>query len=261
MPLFFLRQRTYVRRVSHSLFKERTVPLKIRRNHKGYTLIEVSVSAGLLGVLTLIVATLIIKTTDTYGRLSAGTYAARRANQCLESISSEVRECLKISVADPFSAPPQTPVQDALMTTSARQSDGSFRVDAQGFSSPASLALFYVNDSSEGIRQLVRHQLYYDEDLFLYTPPFAVSATPYAGDDIVIVDSFGNVININRSTGAVGAAAPLTTPTPLVNGIESFDIVNDGAGPLEIRIICRVVDRRSQIATKRFTASIEPRNS
>ncbi len=236
------------------------MPSQTRLNCKGFTLVEVAIATGILGVLTLIVAALLVQTTSTYKRVSYNTYAFRRADQCLETIASDIRECTDFSLVDPALAPPEASAMDALLLESARKSDGSFGVDGSGFSTAQSLVLFYVNDSPEGIRQLVRHQLYYADDLSMYTPPFALSAAPYADGDIVIVDSFGNTINISRTTGAVGATPSFATPVPVVNGVESFDMVAAGAKALEVNIRYKVVDERNEVTTRLFTKQVQLRN-
>ena len=160
---------------------------KSTRKRSGFTLIEVAISLGVLGLLTLVIGSLMVRTVDTYGQLTVDTDTIKQARHCLEMISREVRESANTSIHTPAAGAAMGPVVDALLLTSARNSSGTFCVDASNFPLPQSIILFYLNITPEGITQLVRHQLYYAEDLNAYTPPFALPGVtnPYIGANIV----------------------------------------------------------------------------
>ena len=202
-----------------------------------------------------------------YAQVTAETDTIKQARHCLEMISQEMRESVNASIVSIAAGAPLGAVQDALLLTSARRSDGTFDdFTDNGFPTPQSIILFYLNTTPEGSTQLVRHQLYYAEDLGggagVYTPPFVLSANPYVGANIVIVDDGGAgiAININRSTGAVGPTPSLRTPKVLMNRTMSFDIVDNGIDPIEARITCQFVDRNGRTATSRLSTQIELRN-
>ncbi|GAB4344130.1 MAG: hypothetical protein Kow0099_23260 [Candidatus Abyssubacteria bacterium] len=240
------------------------------RSHKGFTLIEVAVALGILGALTLVVATIMIRTIDTYGQVMSDTDTTRQARQCMEEISREMREAIDGDIWLPADGGlPSNNVRDALLLTSARQSgipappapQTTFISDANGFPVPRSIILFYINTTAEGIPQLVRHQLFYDEDLSAYAPPFRFPAVnPYQGPAIVILDNNNTVITINRTSGAVVGTAPFRAPKVLMNETTSFDIVANLLNPPEIRITCQNRDRYGRTATTRLITQVEPRN-
>jgi len=236
------------------------------REHRGFTLIEVAISIGVLGILTLIIATILIRTIDSYAQVTADTDTNKQARHCLDVIAQEMRESVNASIVNPVAGAALGPVQDALLLWSARRSDGTFSLNGGNFPVQESIVLFYLNTTPEGITQLVRHQLYYVEDLGVpagvHIAPFVLAPTPYVGPDIVIVDDggAGNAISINRSTGAVGGTPPLRAPTILMNRTMSLDIVDNGIDPIEARIACQFVDRNGRTATSRLRTQIELRN-
>lgn len=226
----------------------------------GFTLIEVAISLGVLGILTLVVAALLLRTTDTYTQVATNTNTAKQARHCLEMISREVRESANFSIVNPVAAGQLASVTDALLLTSARRSDGVFALDADNFPIPQSIVLFYINALPNGNSQLVRHQLYYAEDLNAFAPPFVLAAAPYSGVNINIVDNLGQVISIDRTTGTVGGTPSFRSPRILMNETNSLDLVNNGIDPIEIRVTCQDVDRNGRAATTRLSTQVEPRN-
>lgn len=237
--------------------------LKAERRSRGFTLIEVAVSLGILGMVTLVVAALLTRTVDTYGQVMVETESTKHARHCLEMVSREMRESVDTlnSIYQPAAGPLLGPVQDALLLTSARASDGTFAL-FNNFAQPQSIILFYLNTTPEGITQLVRHQLYYAEDLNFFSPPFVLKTvtSPYVGTNIVIVDNAGTDIYIDRTTGAVAGTPPLRSPRVLMNRAMSFDIVDNGLDPVEARLICQSIDRYGRAATSRLSTEIDPRN-
>lgn len=238
--------------------------LRDMSGRKGFTLIEVAVSLGILGIVTLVVAALLTRTVDTYGQVTVQTDTTKRARHCLEVVSREMRESVQTlnSIYQPAAGPLLGPVQDALLLTSARQSDGTFTLN-NNFAQPESIVLFYLNTTPEGITQLIRHQLYYATDLIGFNEPFTLktATSPYVGTDIVIVDNAGTEINIDRTTGAVAGTPPLKSPKVLMNRAMSFDIVDNGPDePLEVRLICQSLDRYGRTATSSLRTEIDPRN-
>jgi len=240
--------------------------LKTRRENGGFTLIEVAVALAVLGILTLVIAIIMMRTIDTYGQVMSDTDTVKQARYCLEMISQEIRESVNLSIVNSAAGPPLGAVQDALLLWSARDSIGDFKLDGSSFPEPKSIILFYLNTTPEGITQLVRHQLYYTEDLGVdagvYTDPFVLAANPYVGTDIVIVDNGGAgvAININRTTGAVAGTPSLRTPRVLMNRTMSLDIVDNLVDPIEARIACQTVDRHGRTATARLRTQVDPRN-
>jgi prepilin-type N-terminal cleavage/methylation domain-containing protein len=240
--------------------------LKARSGSSGFTLIEVAVALGILGIITLVIAALLIRAVDTYGQVMVETDTTKHARHCLGMISREMRESVDTlnSIFQPAAGAPLGPVQDALLLTSARDSNGIFTLDPNSFPVPESIILFYLNTTPEGITQLVRHQLYYVEDLNAFTPPFVlkVAPSPYVGTNIVVVDNAGAgaEISIDRTTGSVVGTPPLKSPRVLMNRAMSFDIVNNGVDPVEARLICQSIDRYGRTATSRLSTQIEPRN-
>jgi prepilin-type N-terminal cleavage/methylation domain-containing protein len=242
-----------------------------RASCRGFTLIEVAVALGILGALTLVVATIMIRTMDTYGQVMSETDTTKQARQCMEEISREMREAVNGDVWLPADGGlPSNNIRDALLLTSARQSglpalpapQTTFIADANGFPVPRSIILFYINTTAEGIPQLIRHQLFYDEDLVPpYTPPFRFPPiNPYQGGAIVILDNNNVPIAIDRSTGAVMGNPPLRAPKVLMNWTTSFDIFANLINPPEIRITCQSADRYGRTATTRLITQVDPRN-
>ncbi|MBI5115283.1 hypothetical protein HZA56_02315 [Candidatus Poribacteria bacterium] len=235
----------------------------------GFTVIEIAIAMGIMGMLTLVIATIFLRTVDSYGQMSTETDAIKQARYCLDMISREMRESVNASMSDATAGPPLGGVVDAILLTSARQSDGTFAVDANNFPVPRSIVFFYLNVTPEGITQLVRHQLYYAEDLHtddvplpLHTPPFVLANPTYFGANIVMRDNggLGAPFVVNRSTGAVNGTAPTKAPKILMNRATSFDLIDDGTNPLEARITCQYVDRYGRPATSRLNTRIQPRN-
>ena len=236
-----------------------------KRQQTGFTLIEIMISLGVLGILSLIIATILLRTVDTYGQLSTETDTLKRARHCLEMISREMRESVNYDIALAAGAGPVAAVQnDALLLTSARRSDGLFLVDVDNFPDAESIILFYLNTTAEGIPQLVRLQLYYTQDLNAFTEPFVLGANPYQGANIILNDNGGvvpfNVVTINRATGAVGGTPPLLAPKIMMNQTVSLDLMDNGIDPIEARIACQVIDRHGRTATTRLSTQIDPRN-
>jgi prepilin-type N-terminal cleavage/methylation domain-containing protein len=249
---------------------------------EGFTLIEVAISIGILGVLSLVVGMLFLQTVTTYTQLMSDTDANKQARYCLNMIARDWRESFLFDVRNVAVG---TDSHDALLLRSARLSDNTFRRDQEdivGSGVPApldgvaythdpiesSIILFYFNTTGNGIPQLVRHQLFYATDLPspTYTPPFTLlSPNPYVGTDIVIQDSTGTQININRITGAIGGTSPTIPPKILMNHALSFDIIDPATlippgGPFIVTLVCQYVDRYGRTATMRVETRINQRN-
>lgn len=176
---------------------------------------------------------------------------AEQARYCLEMISREVQESVDFDIQGQAVGMPPASTVDALLLTSARgyynptttEPGIKSAVYDDGLLVPRSITLFYLNMTSGGISQLVRHQLYYSEDLNAYTPPFSLSPDPYVGPYIVIFDDNGTQINIHRTTGSVAEALSSKSPMILVNHMNSFDLVDIGQGSIEVRAAVQVADR------------------
>jgi len=233
-----------------------------RRESHGFTLIEVAVVLGVLGAVLLVAATLMTGTMDSYANVASEADTIKQARHCLEMISREVRESANIDIQNQAAGAPLANVIDAVLLTSARDSSNTFNVDANNFPVPQSIILFYLNTTPEGINQLVRHQLFYIEDLNPLVPPFQLlpAPGPYNGANIVIVDGAGTMVAINRTTGGTAAVAPLRAPKILMNGSTSFDVINDLINPIEVRVTCRVTDRYGRSTTTRLSTQVQPRN-
>jgi hypothetical protein len=230
---------------------------------------------------------------DTYGQITSTTDTIKQARHCLERLADEVRE----SVNDPVVADPdpglpaldpnipielqvRTVTDDALLLTSARQfvavpdpdalggeKDTTFVVDPNpgpGIYSPVSqsIILIYLNPNPDGSFQLMRHQLFYNEDLGAFDDPFVPVTWTDPDSDIVLADSSDpqKTVTIDRSTGIVGGVPPTIPPRVLMNRTQSFDLVDNGTEPLRIRITCQVIDRNNRAATTRLETVVEPRN-
>jgi len=235
-----------------------------RIGSRGFTLIEVAVVLGVLGAVLLVATTLMTGTMDSYANVASETETIKQARHCLEMISYEVRESANINIQNQAAGAPLANVIDAVLLTSARDSSNTFNVDANNFPVPQSIILFYLNTTPEGINQLVRHQLFYVEDLNPLVPPFHLllpaAGGPYVGANIVIVDGAGTVIPLNRTTGGTAAVAPLRAPKILMNGSTSFDVINDLTNPIEVRVTCRITDRHGRSTTTRLSTQVQPRN-
>ncbi len=235
----------------------------------GFTLIEIAIVLGVMGALLLVVATLMTGTIDAYAKIASKSDSIKQARQCLEIISRDLRESVNFDIQSTADGGALANVTDAMLLTSARgydtlnDLDDQFYVDVDDFPDPQSITLYYINTTAEGIPQLVRHRLYYTQDLTpLYTAPFELMNPPgpYVGDDIVIRDSLGNLAFIDRSTGAIGATPPFRPPRVLMNGSVSLDIIDNGLDPIESRITCQFTDRNGRSETTRLRTQVEPRN-
>jgi prepilin-type N-terminal cleavage/methylation domain-containing protein len=241
-------------------------------NNSAFTIVELAVVLAVLSIMLLAAGILLLNTMDTYAKVTSTTNTVSQARHCLEVISHEMRESIgDPDVADvnlgPLTNPgdPIAPVtDDAMLLTSARRSDGGFSLTAASFPLAESIILYYLNTTPEGDTQLLKHQIYYIEDLHTDTgpliPPFTLANPAYAGSSIVIEDGNSVQIAIDRSTGTIGGTAPTRPPRVLMNRTESFDIVNDGVNPIEIRLSCQVMDRFDRTTTTRLVTEIEPRN-
>jgi prepilin-type N-terminal cleavage/methylation domain-containing protein len=253
---------------------------------EGFTLIELAVSIGILGILTLVVGTLFLQTVTTYTQLMSETDTNKQARYCLNMIARDWRESFTFDQRDVVVG---TESQDALLLRSARLADNTFNRDEEDPATPgnpppldgiaythdgieSSIILFYFNTSPDGIPQLVRLQLFYASDLppASYTPPFTLlSPNPYVGTDIVLVDSNGVQINVDRATGSTGVAgSPTIPPKILMNQALSFDIIDPNTlippevplGPFIVNLVCQYADRYGRTATMRVQTRIDQRN-
>ena len=192
------------------------------------------------------------------------TETVKNTRYCLEEISRDVRESVNFDIQNAAldAGWPLGVVNDALLLTSSRRSDGSFGVNADNTAMPQSIVLYYLNTTLEGIPQLIRHQLFFAEDLFVYQAPFQLMAAPgpYIGTDIVIVDNVGNAITIDRTTGEPGGAIPFLAPKVMMNGATSLDLVGVAPIPIEIWITCQFTDRHGRSTTTRLSTTVKPRN-
>ena len=245
--------------------------MRTGKKHKGFTVIELAVVLAVLSIVLLAAGVLLLNTTDTYAKITSTTMTMMEARECLQSISREVREAM----GDPNIADLTVPVNDlapvtndAMLLTSARDSNGIFSLTLNNFPNAESIILYYLNTTAEGDTQLMRLQLYYVDDFnigagSIFVPPFSLASPAYAGNNIVIQDVNNIPIAIDRATGAIGGAggiAPTRPPRVLMNQTFSFDIMNDFVNPIEIRVSCQIIDRFNREATTRLVAEIEPRN-
>lgn len=234
------------------------------RRRDGFTIIEVAVALGILGILSLVVAMLLLRTMDTYGSVASSTGTTKSTRHCLERISREMRESTNVNIVSEAAGAPLGTIRDALLLRSARDSAGVFHADAATgyYPDPQSIILYYLNTTDEGVTQLVEHKLFYAGDLNAFVAPFSLQTPdPYSGGNIVIVDSAGTVINVDRTTGAVNGTAPSIPPRILMNRAISFDVINDHLNPLELRVSCQIVDRYGRAATTRLRTQVDPRNN
>jgi len=232
------------------------------RKTDGFTLIEMAIVLGVLGAVLLVATTLLTGTMNSYTKITSETETIKNARHSLEMISRDVRESVNFDIQDPTPGAALATVTDALLLTSSRRSDNTFVVDADNFPIPQSIILYYLNMTSEGIPQLMRHQLFYAEDLNLFTPPFQLLAVPgpYVGMNIVIVDSLGNMIPINRATGGSGGVMPFMAPKVIMIGSTSLDVVGMAPTPIEARLTCQFTDPYGRATTTRLSTTIKPRN-
>lgn len=240
---------------------------KASQGNGGFTLIEVAVVLGILGIVLLVAAMLLSGSVNAYARISMETETVKKARHCLETISRDVRESVNQSIYNDPSADPNDPMDDhvdGLLLWSAREApSNNFIVDLITLApSPQSIILYYMNTSAEGIPQLMRHQLYYAQDLIAFAGPFTILSVPdpSVGSNLVIADSIGTPINIDPTTGAVNGAAPFKTPQVMMIGSTSLEIIDADPNPMEARITCRFTDRYNRSTTTRLRTQIEPRN-
>ena len=236
------------------------------RKSGGFTLIEIAIVLGVLGAVLLVSAMLLTGTMNSYTKIASETETIKNARHSLEMISRDVRESVNFDIQDPnvsLAGPLGTTV-DAMLLTSSRRSNNTFAVDVDNFAEPQSIILYYLNLTNEGIPQLMRHQLFYVEDLnpYGFTEPFQLLAVPgpYVGANIVIVDSVGNIIPINRVTGGSGGVMPLRAPRVMMVGSTSLDLVGMAPTPIEARLTCQFTDRYGRITATRLSTTIKPRN-
>ena len=236
------------------------------KKNGGFTLIEIAIVLGVLGAVLLVAGTLLSGTMNSYAKITSETETIKNARHSLEMISRDVRESVNFDIQDPTANPagPLATTIDAMLLTSSRTSNNVFIVDGNNFALPQSIILYYLNMTNEGIPQLMRHQLFYVEDLdpYGFTPPFQLLAVPgpYVGPSIVIVDNVGNVIPINRVTGGSGGVMPLKAPQVMMVGSTSLDMVGMAPTPIEARLTCQFTDRHGRTTATRLSTTIMPRN-
>ena len=234
------------------------------KKNGGFTLIEIAIVLGVLGAVLLVSATLLTGTMNTYAKTASETETIKNARHSLEMISRDVRESANFDIQNPAPGAALATVTDAMLLTSSRGSNNAFAVDIDNFPQPQSIILYYLNVTNEGIPQLMRHQLFYVEDLdpYGFTPPFQLLAVPgpYVGPSIVIVDNVGNVIPINRVTGGSGGVMPLKAPQVMMVGSTSLDMVGMAPTPIEARLTCQFTDRHGRTTATRLSTTIMPRN-
>jgi prepilin-type N-terminal cleavage/methylation domain-containing protein len=239
--------------------------MSARALHKseGFTLIEVAIVLGVLGAVLLVTATLLAGTMNSYAKITSETETIKNARHCLEQISRDVRESVNFDIQNPATGAALGTTIDAMLLTSSRGSDNSFAVDIDNFPQPQSIILYYLNQTNEGITQLIRHQVFYAEDLlpFGFVPPFQLRApAPYDGPNIVIVDSVGRTLFINRTTGGAGGVLPFRPPKVMMVGSTSLDFVGMAPTPIQARITCQFTDQYGRATTTRLGTTIKPRN-
>jgi type II secretory pathway pseudopilin PulG len=235
------------------------------RKSGGFTLIEIAIVLGVLGAVLLVSATLLTGTMNSYTRIASETETIKNARHSLEMISRDVRESVNFDIQNPTASGPLATTADAMLLTSSRRSDNTFAVDfATNFAEPQSIILYYLNVTNEGIPQLMRHQLFYVEDLdpYGFSAPFQLLAvpSPYVGPNIVIVDGVGNIIPINRVSGGSGGVMPLMAPKVMMIGSTSLDMVGMAPDPIEARLTCQFTDRYGRVTATRLSTTVKPRN-
>jgi prepilin-type N-terminal cleavage/methylation domain-containing protein len=236
------------------------------RKSAGFTLIEMAIVLGVLGAVLLVSATLLSGTMSTYAQLTTETETIKKARHCLEMMSRDVRESVNFDIQDPNPDPagPLVTTIDAMLLTSSRRSNNTFSVDGNNFPQPESIVLYYLNVTAEGIPQLMRHQLFYVEDLgpFGFVPPYTLAPPPgpYVGPNIVIIDNVGNIIALNRVTGGSGGVMPLMAPKVMMTGSTSLDMVGLAPNPIQAQLTCQFTDRYGRVTATRLGTTITPRN-
>jgi hypothetical protein len=216
---------------------------------------------GVLSMVLMVAAAMLIGTMETYATVARETETVKTARHCLEVISTDVRESVNFDIENPLEDPggALAVVDDVLLLTSSRRSDGSFGVNPDNTAAPQSIVLYYLNTTAESIPQLIRHQLYYNEDLFAFTTPFQLNGPP-GPVNINIVDNFGTVIPINKTTGGSGAVMPFMAPRVMLNGATSLDLVGAAPSPIEVRVTCQFTNTKGRVTTTRLSTTIKPRN-
>jgi prepilin-type N-terminal cleavage/methylation domain-containing protein len=250
--------------------------MRVERKNGGFTLLEMAVVLGVLGVLLLVVGTLMTGTMDAYAKVSRETETIKQARRGLEMISRDIRECVannsRISNRAEEDPDPRVNAYDTIMIVSARgydpdtDTDNVFGLTREGLPEPQSIILYYTNTTAEGISQLIRLRLDFRQDLVVYEPPFRLAAVltpgPYVGGNIFLFDDFDTRIAINRNTGNVGVTAPFKPPLVLINGCTSLDAIAPADMDLvEVRLTVQFADRNGRTATTRMATRIDPRNS
>jgi prepilin-type N-terminal cleavage/methylation domain-containing protein len=238
---------------------------KTMRKSDGFTLIEIAVVMGVLSIVLMVAAAMLTGTMETYATVARETETVKTARHCLEVMSTDVRESVNFDIQNPADAGPLAIVEDGLLLMSSRGSDGSFGTNPDNTADPQSIVLYYINLSAEGISQLMRHQLYYTEDLIAFMGPFTLAGVP-TPTQISIVDSFGTVIPIDKTTGGSGAAMPFRAPRVMLNGATSLDLVEvppptPSRPPIvEARVTCQFTNTQGRVTTTRLSTTIMPRN-
>jgi len=242
---------------------------KASRRNGGFTLIEVAVVLGVLGILLLVTMMLLAGSMNAYAKISMETETVKKARHCLETISRDARESVNLSILNDPTADVNDPMDDhvdALLLWSAREAiNNNFVVDSliDYSPTPQSIILYYMNTSAEGIPQLMRHQLYHAQDLIAFVGPFTILSVPdpSVGSNIVIADIVGTPINIDPTTGAINGVAPFKAPQVMMIGSTSLEIIDaDPNNPMEARITCRFTDQYGRSTTTRLRTQIELRN-
>ena len=239
---------------------------RAKQNSGGFTLIEIAIVLGVLGALLLVSATLLAGTMNTYSKLTSETETIKKARHALEIMSRDVRESVNFDIQDPTANPggPVADTIDAMLLTSSRRSNNTFAVTFDNFPDPQSIVLYYLNQTPEGIPQLIRHQLFFVEDLnpYGFVPPYTLAPPPgpYNAGNIILIDGAGKLITLNRTTGGTGAVMPFLAPKVMMTGSTSLDLIGLAPTPIEARLTCQFTDQYGRATTTRLRTTIRPRN-